>query len=146
MVFGQQRMRVAHEKLPLACFASAGRVFIPKALENEFAGKSSGNLRRQTVDGNWILLDGGRVVADTAYQTRFIAAAKGQSDNMAEWMLGEWFFERNKLIDEPSRLMKLWMQIIRQPLIPYDMTERRKQLTHAFSELAALVGGYEQLG
>jgi hypothetical protein len=58
-------------------------------------------------------------------------------------MLGEWFFGPTRFKVAPSRLMELWIRIIKQPLIPYDMEERRKQLKHAFDELRPYVEIYE---
>jgi hypothetical protein len=45
-------------------------------------------------------------------------------------------WDRPELKDDPkSVLARYWLEIIRQPFIPYDMEQRRFQLPHAFDAL-----------
>ncbi len=57
------------------------------------------------------------------------------------------------ILDEDSRttlplspLGSAWMKYIRQTHIPYDLTERRRQLPHAYEELAEEILQWEHIG
>lgn len=58
--------------------------------------------------------------------------------------LGEWFLKKSAELRELPPLMKLWKDIIKVPLIPYDVSERRAKLAHAFAELKPYVEQHEK--
>lgn len=59
-------------------------------------------------------------------------------------ILAEWYLLDPKPDVRFSPVSKAWMEIIRDPIIPYDPKERRKNLTHAFEDLAPYVEAHEE--
>ncbi|MBV9925577.1 MAG: ATP-binding protein [Acidobacteria bacterium] len=51
-------------------------------------------------------------------------------------MAAEWFLENKQDEVEYEGLAYYWKEIIREPVIPYDLQERRKKLAHAYNVLA----------
>jgi len=60
-------------------------------------------------------------------------------------IIAEWYFNEPKGNTQLSALSKAWIEIIRDPIIPYDIEERRKKLTHAFKYLDSYIKVYEQI-
>ncbi|HEX8830070.1 MAG TPA: hypothetical protein VF705_02835, partial [Longimicrobium sp.] len=59
--------------------------------------------------------------------------------------LVEWYVRWSSRETEPSRLSELWREIVRQPVIPFDMATRRAILAHAFAELDEQVRSWEEM-
>ena len=45
----------------------------------------------------------------------------------------------------PGPIAEAWLKYIGQPIIPFDLTERRNQLAHAYRELAPEIAAWEEL-
>jgi len=46
---------------------------------------------------------------------------------------------------EPTSLAKLWGDLSKSPVIPYDPAERRTKFTEAFDQLGDYIAAHEQL-
>jgi hypothetical protein len=59
-------------------------------------------------------------------------------------MAAEWFLAENQENGEPEGLAYYWKEIIREPVIPYDLEERRTKLAHAYEVLAPYIEKLEK--
>ncbi len=59
-------------------------------------------------------------------------------------VVGEWYFSNTKEEFELSAIGKAWREFIREPVIPYEVKERREKLSHAYEELARFVRMHER--
>jgi len=51
-------------------------------------------------------------------------------------LICEWYLSKNQNTISNSPIAKVWNDIIRQPLISYSLESRKKELAHAYKELA----------
>ncbi len=91
--------------------------------------------KREEFHHGWQIVAAGNCPSDTMYEERMIEACANSNVPKTAWLFGQWFLDPHKSGLPPSRLQKLWIEIIGQPLIPYDMDQRREQLKHAFERL-----------
>jgi molecular chaperone HtpG len=125
----------------LRSYSIGRRAMIPRASEAEVANDALKDVNRQfqQIGDEWSLLSVGQCGEDYRYQEKLSAAAQAAGGDQLDWILGEWFFNDREANVQPSPLMKLWIETIQQPLIPYAIEERHRQLGHAFRALAPYI-------
>ena len=138
IVIGAPKGQMRGEPAALRSRAIGKRVFFPRTFEEDLDAdlfdRKVGTISH--VADNWILASVGACSGGTDYQEKLSAACSRLDDDRLSWMLGEWFFDCDGPLAEPSALMRIWIDVIRQPLIPYSVEERRQQPdTHSRSSL-----------
>jgi hypothetical protein len=70
-----------------------------------------------------------------------------QSSDISAEGLAEWYLQREPEIQDAklSPIATAWQEIIGQPVIPYDLEERRRTLAGAFDTLKGYISGLEKL-
>ncbi len=93
-------------------------------------------------DNNWILLRNGECPNSEFDFERF--AHDNVDEDNPKWppLMAEWYFLGNEEPTEKSIFAQLWDELIQSPMIPYDLTIRKKELNHAYRELDADIKNY----
>jgi hypothetical protein len=61
-------------------------------------------------------------------------------------LLAIWHFAKKQSIVKPSPIANMWQKIVGDdPIIPFDMDERREKFKHAFKELEPYIKTHEAL-
>ena len=63
-----------------------------------------------------------------------------------DFVTGFWSVGKSKEDMLISPLGRMWIDIIKQPFIPFDVNQRREQLAHAYDELAEEIHRWEDAG
>jgi hypothetical protein len=114
----------------MPCFAAATRVFVMRDSPHAFASE---DFELESEDAGGTLFQKGLCPPAA---TDFAAAASELRQSPAfKWigLLAEYY--PHPKAPEPTRLSRAWNEIIRVPVIPFSMADRREQLPHAFEEL-----------
>lgn len=95
-------------------------------------------------DENWVMLNYGEC-PESDFDFEKFAKTYPYAD-YKKWpcVIAEWYLGENPKKNEESVLEQIWNEIIRSPVIPYDLIERKKKLIHAYQELAADIENYEE--
>jgi hypothetical protein len=99
-------------------------------------------------NNRWILLRFGSCPEPTVDLLRVFSIVSKQFPVHYQNAFAEWYFEDTPPETQSSPfapIAEAWRKIIREPVIPYDPAERRKKLSHAFSELAPFIEANEKL-
>ncbi|HWS55221.1 MAG TPA: hypothetical protein VN228_13885 [Pyrinomonadaceae bacterium] len=100
------------------------------------------DLKEEWSDGRWVLLTKGNP-PPPLFDVESLPEAVGRFANPRELPIAaEWFLDREEVSElsvKQSQLARLWETIIREPVIPYDLQERREKLAHAYRALAPYV-------
>lgn len=94
-------------------------------------------------DENWIIFSIGECPAPEFNFEEFAKANTTPDINYWPSIIAEWYFENHITAIENSLFSSLWNNLIRQPVIPYDLTERKRKLNHAFQELQEDIENYK---
>jgi hypothetical protein len=113
---------------------------------NDIKSKKIGKLvkiDKEWEDENWVILKYGECPPP---HFNFQEFAQTNTDaDYTKWScaLAEWYFEENQKKGEKSVFAQIWDDIIRFPVIPYDLEERQKVLCHAYEELKVNIENYK---
>jgi molecular chaperone HtpG len=127
---------------------SAARVLVTKAAGQMILKRSEAlgslELREDWSNEHWMLIAKGNPP-----KTRFdIDLLENLSPpdlpSGAVPVAAEWFLAKKQDEAEPEGLAYYWKEIIREPVIPYDLEERRRKLAHAYEVLAPYIEKIER--
>ncbi len=99
-------------------------------------------INKEWEDENWVLFSVG-ICPSPEFDFEEFTKNNAISDiNSWPSIIAEWYFEDSTGTIEKSKFSSLWDDLIRNPVIPYDLTERKNKLSYAFQELEADIENY----
>lgn len=117
------------------------RLLVTKQVADRIEGKFPKYLIRQykleRAIGDWRILERG-----TCGETNFVLDKLKDEQSRAESgrvILAEWFLSDKQPDFEPGTFGQIWEDLIRIPVIPYDMVARKRDLAEAFIQLAPYI-------
>jgi hypothetical protein len=91
---------------------------------------------------NWVILKTGECPSPRFDFEKFAEIDTIPDINNWPSVLAEWYFDENAKQNEISVFSQIWDDLVRSPVIPYDLNERKKRLSHAYKELETHIENY----
>ncbi|MGA3284178.1 MAG: ATP-binding protein [Verrucomicrobiota bacterium] len=92
--------------------------------------------------GDWQILQQGSC-GETNFDLKKLKSEQPKSET-SRFMTAEWFLGEKQPDFEAGTLGQIWEKLIRLPVVPYDMTVRKKNLADAFSQLKYYIDKHRQ--